>query len=336
MLRISRALLVSVSSMLAAGDARADFGALGTANSFNQFILGNSTITSSVDSQGIVAIGGNATFNNFTLADSSAAVPYKNDSLIVGGSLTDNGGLQVGYNGQSATGNVEIGGTSSISGSTTIHNGTLTSNLGSNLPVNFASEGAFLKSLSQTLNAQPNQLSVTNNFNTLTFAASNSATPMTNYFSISASTLASGNSFYITGSSATTVVINVVGDGHTALNLLNNQISLSNGSVTADHVLFNFVNIPTLSITNFGFYGTILAPNSAVTTSSGQINGNLIAGSYSGNAETHIILNGNQSGPNVLFTGNLPAVAVPEPQSLSLLALGGLGSLLLARSRRPS
>src|SRR5206468_696104 len=102
----------------------------------------------------------------------------------------------------------------------------------------------------------------------------------------------------------------------------NNGISIV--GTDKQHVLFNFPQATTLNTNGIGINGSLLAPLAAVNFASGNIDGTLIAQSVSNNGEAH----------NLPFQGNLHLTAVPEPASLALMLLGGVGLAVRARRRR--
>ena len=276
--------ILTASTVAAMGrDSAAGFATLGTAGSYNEFILGDST-RSNVDSQGRVAVGGNASFTNFTVADVSVD-PNNVDGLVVGGKLDVTNGSQVGH------GSVEVGGAYTLhSGSLMISHGSLTTNVGaSNLPVDFSAEGTYLKSLSQAQYSAADP-TVAAQYGGLTFAASG---PGASFFNVTAASFSGANTYNITGNAGETVVINVLHDANQdPINFQNAGVNLS-GGITADHVLFNFVGFTgTLNISGIGVQGSILAPLASVAFGNGHIDGNLIAGSLSGSGETHVIAGG--------------------------------------------
>jgi choice-of-anchor A domain-containing protein len=114
---------------------RAGYLPLGTANTYNEFVLGDSS-RSNVESQGAVAIGGNATFDNFSVFNFGALNP---NALIVGGNLTFQNS-----NGQ-IHGNVVAGGAVSAV-QPTIIGGTVESFAATG--IDFSMEFTFLRALS--------------------------------------------------------------------------------------------------------------------------------------------------------------------------------------------
>jgi choice-of-anchor A domain-containing protein len=77
---------------------------LGTAGEFNTFIFGDYACTS--DAEGRVAVGGNMTVSNYSVADKltpQEVEKYHQDMLIVGGNLNYS-------NGRVYYGNIRVGG----------------------------------------------------------------------------------------------------------------------------------------------------------------------------------------------------------------------------------
>ena len=90
-------------------------------------------------------------------------------------------------------------------------------------------------------------------------------------------------------------------------------------------MIFNFANATSVSLANYAFNGTVLAPLANFNGSGGQINGQLIAGSAQGTTEFH----------NDVFSGDLPVSATPEIPNWMMM-LTGAGMVLIVRWRAPS
>ena len=124
----------------AAQDASCAPAPLGPASSYNAFILGDATQSSS-DAEGLVAVGGNATFTDYAVgSDFSTTVPYTN-VLIVGGGLSFTRGA--------ISGNAVYGTTSMVSQATV--QGTVVQGY----PLDFRAAGSSLLSLSDYYASQP-------------------------------------------------------------------------------------------------------------------------------------------------------------------------------------
>jgi choice-of-anchor A domain-containing protein len=228
--------------------------------------------------------------------DSSADA---DNTLIAGQTLTTTN-FQL-YHGNAVAGTLALG-----SGST-ILNGT--SSAGSAL--DFAAEQARLTGISSQLATQASNSTANFQYGGYTLAGSQ-ATGL-NIFDISGANLSSTNSFNLSATAASFVLINVDG---TANSFQNAGFSLW-GGITAEHILLNFSDATSLSFGGVGIYGTVLAPTANVSFSNGQLNGSLIALSMLGSGEFH---NHNYAGTLL----DSPPSGVPEPASWAML-IGGFG-----------
>jgi choice-of-anchor A domain-containing protein len=286
--------------------ARADV--LGVAQGYNLFILGDATQTST-DSEGTVAIGGNATFQSYSVATSVPS--HTPNALVVGGNLSFTNGT--------VNGDLHVGGTTSLSGVT------VTGVSDHATPVDFNAAATYLKAESNALAGMTANGTVADHYGvTLTGTSTG-----TNVFNLTSAQFADANGFGLnivipTGSTA---LINVAG---TSISMANFQMTI-NGSASEsnpliNHVLFNFSQATSLNDSNVTFLGSVLAPNAALSFQGGHVDGTLIGASLTGPVETH----------NYPFTGDL-GPPVPEPSSIVLLgvcvAVVGLASRFRMLSR---
>jgi choice-of-anchor A domain-containing protein len=288
------------------------------AQDFNLLTWGNATFLNS-DTEGRAAVGGNATFNSYSIGTHATVSDPLTGVLLVGGNLTAgdgqvfNGSIYVGgsysgpgYNLNSAAGSV----TSSGVGKT-------------NLPFDFAAAQTALTAKSLAFGSETANGTSLIEWSTLTLTGTDASL---NIFTIDAATLAAASTLTINVTAGSQVLINVSG---TAVNFGNMGI---NGTFNADDTLFNFFDATSLTMSSIGIEGSILAPLADVTFLSGQMNGQLIANSFGGAAwgvgELH----------NYLFNNQTPPPSVPDSTNTAGLLLGALalGGLALQRFGRAS
>ena len=353
--------------------ARADQVGLGTAGGYGEFILGNST-RSNVDAQGKVAVGGNADFNNFTVASKQATgsgvnlvvggdlkqvSASTNGSVVVGGATTyqtptirgdfhGNGAIEFdkSYSGGRIDGDVTYGSTfkngnpQSWNFGVTI-GGHVTSGVTTPLPIDFQAEASFLQatSLAQVSSLDPSLQVI----------------PNSNWWETPGSFYSRYGQIFVNEAQTGDYYLNLTGDqlqaatGGLNINAAAGStvvFNVSGSGFTIPNTGFNLSGGITVDHLLFNFYeatdltiqgsikGTVLAPLATVHTSYGSLDGGLIAQNVSGSIETHIYNGG--SGGNTLFVGNLRpgASAVPEPASLAMLIAGGMGVGLRLRCAR--
>jgi choice-of-anchor A domain-containing protein len=121
---------------------------------------------------------------------------------------------------------------------------------------------------------------------------------------------------------ATSLIINVDGSS------VNFSANAQNATAIANDVIWNFYDATSVNLsTQIG--GTVLATGANVTNGN-QIDGDLIANSWTGNGELH----------EWAFTGALPGttttdpVATPEPASIAVLGAGLAAQGFVRRRRR--
>jgi choice-of-anchor A domain-containing protein len=289
----------------------ATVGALGEANAYNIFVFGNLTLTGA-DTGGRIAVGNNASFPGYysigqNILDSFTA-PDNLDvdhSIIAGPAGVYNGNAYEGVAGASYA---------------YTYNGTAT--IGGASPLNVAGQYNSLSALSTEISQMSSNSNVTVNGSSVTLTGTD---PTLEVFSLPIADLGGNNSISLNVNPMATVLINVIGAGpittsNSGFFYNGNQI-IGNSATGYEKILFNFYQATSIT---FGgtFQGTVLAPNAAVTGGNGQLDGGLIAQSYSGTIEFH----------DLLFTGKIPT-PTPEPQTWAMVLMG-IGLVVLARCRR--
>ena len=142
--------------------------------------------------------------------------------------------------------------------------------------IDFPAARQYLQNASTTWATLATNGTITWQCNQYTLAGSSNTL---NVFNISGANLAQATGLTITAPAGSTVLVNVDGS---SLTLANFGITVR--GTTQQKVLYNFAAATSLSVSNLGVPGSILAPRAAVSFTNGQVNGNLIAASFSGPA----------------------------------------------------
>ncbi len=286
---------------------------LSIASSYNVYVLGNMQ-ESNVDSEGRVAVGGNATLTNYGVGSKFSSSPGSaGTTLVVGGNLSYNGG-EVHY------GSLAYGGT--LSGNFGVPNGSITH--GS--PFDFTTGNGYLLNASSYWSGLTATGSTINYYGGVQLIGTN---PGLNVFTLSGGLLSSAWGVMIDAPAGSTVLVNITGSADAFRNMAIQFQDLNNdhtGLANRQNVIYNFYEATTLELGGISVQGSILAPKATVNFGNGNVEGNLIAGNLIGSGEAH----------NYLFTGDLPApTPVPEPAS-AILSLAGCAMLALRRRRHAS
>jgi choice-of-anchor A domain-containing protein len=275
---------------------------------FNAVIYGNASTTS--DIEGAAVVGGN--FSGATVYNQpSGSAPVGYGAITVYGNTSGN------------SININNGGSAYVGGQKGAH-------------INFNGGGGYLGApvnaitdFKSPLNALSLALSMLPATGSLPIATNNeliTATAGANGIAVidfTAAELAAIPSFRIDLNGASSLIFNVTGASATY------QANDESGTAGANNIIWNFYDATGTVNLNSLIAGTVLAPGATVSNQN-QIDGVLVAGSWTGSGELH----------DYQFDGTLPSgsspVPVPEPGSLILFATGvvALGLLRLKKSRR--
>ena len=301
----------------------------------------NSGTISSRHGGGAITINGANSGNGVSVSGGAAAIGINGNNSAT---VTANGGGTISINGTS--GNINGTGTTSVylpnSGDRTgninnasVHYGTVSVTPPTDPLPNFgATLQTPLTGLSSQLNGQAANSTISSTNGTVTFHATPNLSGQA-VFDIPASVLTAGNTnIVLNGGSATTIVINVAASCVGGVCAINVPSSTNFNSLLASYALdtlWNFYNATTLTLGG-QFIGTVLAPNAAVSNAN-QIDGDLIAASFSGSGELHNYAFGGDLN-FVSVNGDSPVV-VAEPSGIALLGVGLVALLVRRRGARP-
>ena len=244
------------------------------------------------DSQGKLFVGGNATFNGYTVAGLN---DWNSLALTVGGDLIQIGGDIVGL--------ASIGGNSMISSAAPIRNTSDQRNFNQGYFKQLSTELSLMQSGNVELKWGALNLSGNLVNNTL-------------FVDVNQQILDSAWGFLTKGlAQGSRVVLNVSGES-VSMNsskdwLFKDAAYAFNHS--SSNVLFNFYEATSIDIGG-GIYGSILAPNADINGNSGVLTGQVIANSFSGSTQLNY-------SP---FETDEPPTSVSEPAVPALFALAAL------------
>lgn len=324
---VSKALfVVTIASSGSVGLSLPAFAEMaGVASDYNVFLFEDWTQTGG-DSEGKVAVGGNANLQNVGIADRLNNSNGSQNHLVVDGNLTMNGGQVFG-------GNAVVGGTASgvnfDCGSCSVVNDNA---------IDFTAAKDYYTDLSNNLaNLETTGTSNLANWGGLTLTGNNQDI---NVFEMSFDGVGQIN--LNAPSNSELIVINVTDEivslPSSSPGWFGSMFYNNNGSDANlwSNVIWNFTNATEIDIQNIGWKGSILAPNANIKLKNGNIEGQVIAQSAeltAGSGEFH----------NYEFQGNLPKFEesntaanpqkVPEPSLLlGLVSVGGLLKLFKRQS----
>jgi choice-of-anchor A domain-containing protein len=241
---------------------------LGAASDYSAFILHDFNGYYS-DIQGRLAVAGNASITGYAVGDKLADSDGARDDLVVGGDLTFT-------NGQVFYGNVVYGGTGTFD-----QFGHPNGDIRQGSTIDFAAAATELTGLSKYWGTLAKTGTVKNQWGIVTLCGTN---PGRNVFNLTAAQLWNANTLNIKAPAGSTVLVNVFG----AQARMQFMGIFLQGGVDKDHVVFNFPQATKVTLQGIGVLGSVMAPNAAVDFSNGNIQGTLVASSWSGYGEIEI------------------------------------------------
>ncbi len=240
---------------------------LGVATDFNVFAFGN--FTGSSDTEGRLAVGQNASLTNYRVGEKLSSSWVGKNVLIVGNNLTASGEI--------ANGDVTVGG--SVISAPTVKDGTLKT--GS--PIDFGAAASELKAISSTFASTATTGDITfQSWGSLDLTGTNSGL---NVFNVDTSQFKGAMQIRIDIPDGATALINVSGS---TVEFPTWGYFVNGQQVANPRVLFNLPGATSVTM-NGSVFGSVLAPNAAVTFNNGQLNGTLVAASFSGPGQTNYV-----------------------------------------------
>ncbi|MCP3061951.1 choice-of-anchor A family protein [Myxococcus sp. K38C18041901] len=234
---------------------------------YNLFVLED--YRQGMDVGGRVAAGGNILLTDFRVGWKLPATETAN-VLVAGNDMR----LQNG----TVWGNTRFGSHLTTVGPVIFQRGTAARGT----PIDFAARGESLRTLSGHLKALP--ANGTTTLETWGGVLLKGTSPKVNVFNVPSTAFASATLLSIDAPANSLAVINV--SGTTAR--FTNFGHVFAGGIDETGVLFNLPDATSLTAFDYGFYGTVLAPNANVSFNSGSWVGSIYARSMTGNAVGHI------------------------------------------------
>jgi choice-of-anchor A domain-containing protein len=244
-------------------------GTLGNAKDFDAFIQGDYDV-GNTQVQGRVAVGGNAriaTGGGYAVGTQLSPSSGRVD-LLVGGTLTVGGA-----GAQAPNGSVTYG-RAPLNGAITTPNGTTSQR---DPPFSFATSFSDLAQTSQQLgDLAVNGSQTITPWYALTFTSTNTKRAV---FSISAADLQQAQQVIFSVPASATVIVNVTGQAFSSAT----RPMTSMSGIDPTRLLWNFQLATRVQIgPSIQWLGSILAPQAAITFTNGQLLGQVVGASYSG------------------------------------------------------
>lgn len=262
---------------------------LGTASDFSIFVI-NDHVHKSSDSTGRVAVGNNATYENYSIGNSLDMSSTRSD-LIVGNTLNAIGG-------NNFNGNTSIGSKGKVINYSMTNNNNISSQPKKEDIIDFDQERKYLCTKTKELSLLASNGTVSNSYGQLNL---NSSDKNLVVFNISNENLKGINGINIDVPESATVIINIIGKDVQIGNL---SIFYKMNTPSQDIFrkwLWNFPQTESLSFYSISVKGSILAPNATFDAKgNGNIDGTVVLNNfYNNNAgfEVH----------NHPFNGSVPS-----------------------------
>jgi choice-of-anchor A domain-containing protein len=236
-------------------------------SSHNLFLLEN--YSQGHDVQGKVAAGGNIILSDFAVGVGLAASDI-NQVLVAGRSLSLSRGV--------VYGDAWFGAVYSADQSVSFPRGTVSPGM----PILFEARFTELRALSARLAGLP--VNGTTTIESWGGVMLQGTAPDVNVFQVDASAFTGATLLSISAPAGSLAVVNITGSSATFSNFGHSF----SGGIDQHGVLYNFVDATAIQAENYGFWGTVLAPNADITFNSGSWDGGIYARSLTGNAEGHI------------------------------------------------
>ncbi|NOK15876.1 choice-of-anchor A family protein [Corallococcus carmarthensis] len=215
--------------------------------------------------QGKLAAGRNISLQNFSVGEKLPETDTAN-VLVAGGNLS----LANGY----VWGSARYGGKLTQEPNVFYPRG----NVARATPINFTNQGSALRALSAELGALPaNGTATRESWGGVTLTGKDAKV---NVFDVKASSFKGATLLSVEAPTNSLAVINIRGTSATFTNFGHTF----SGGIDEHGILFNFPDATTLTAFDYGFYGTVLAPNANVSFSDGSWVGGIYARSLKGNA----------------------------------------------------
>jgi len=289
MFSIQRAALYSALLLTVHHTAWADLNPFGAANEYNIFALSN-TIHHGGDSEGRVAIGGNANLKSFGVGNKLSTSTQT--GLVVGGDLNFS-------NGEVSVGDIHVAGIATTS-SVGIPKGNLQT---PSTPIDFSVEKTYLQNLSTYWASLPSTGNVKiESWGGVTLTG---AETDVNIFTLSAAQWKASRQITVNVPSGASSIINIAGISDTIP-----ADHLWFGTMTADKnkTVWNFHEATELNIQSTSWQGTLFAPFAHFTYKSGNQEGHLIV-------DTLTATNYSAEAHWYRFTGDLPVPPTETAQA---------------------